>query len=354
MLRPPDDRCRAVTGNVAPMGTPETSGSGRCVLIVGAESALGRRVTTLLESSGAVVVGSVSGPGGDGPQPDTVIDLTVGDHDALAARRSSVTEAGQHLLDLLGNSGIDHLVLVSSALVYGAHPASPIPISEDAVLRPEPTFVYARQLAGAEERVDRWRRADPRRSVAVLRPVVTVAAGTSSTLMTALTAGVGQRFGHEDPPAQFLHLDDLASAVATVVATRADGVFNVAPDGWIPGHRIRALAGSQWRVPLPGRAAEVVAAWRWRLQRGPIPPGLLTYTQSAWVIGNDRLRALGWRPTVTNEQAYVEGTEAPWWAAISPKRRQEFALAGAVLGLIGAVLVGTLIGRRLWRRSRPG
>ena len=333
---------------------PEAPESRRRVLIVGAESTLGRRVAALLESSGVHIVGPGVGSDGDDAGPDTVVDLSVGDHDGLAARRSSVTEAGEHLLDLLGDSRVEHLVLVSSALVYGAHPGSPVPISEDAVLRPDPTFVYARQLAGVEERVDRWRRADPRRRIAVLRPVVTVAAGTSSTLMTALTAGFGQRFGHEDPPAQFLHLDDLATAVVTVVAAGADGVFNVAPDGWIPGHRIRALAGSQWRVPLPGRAAEVVAAWRWRLQRGPIPPGLLSYTQSAWVIGNDRLRGLGWRPTVTNEQAYVEGTEAPWWGAISPKRRQEFALVGAVLGLIGVVVTGAVIGRRLWRRSRPG
>ena len=49
-----------------------------------------------------------------------------------------------------------------------------------------------------------------------------------------------------------------------------------------------------------------------------------------------------------------QGTEAPWWGAISPKRRQEFALVGAVLGLIGVVVTGAVIGRRLWRRSRPG
>lgn len=354
MLGPSDDRRRAVTGNVAPVGTPPAPQTRQRVLVVGAGTPLGRRVVDLLESAGVDVVGAVPDPDRDVPAPDTVLDLAAGDHDALAARRSSVTEAGQHLLDLLEDSGAKHLVLVSSALVYGAQPGSPVPISEESVLRPEPTFVYARQLAGVEERIDRWRRADRRRKVAVLRPVVTVGAGTSSTLMTALTAGFGQRFGHDDPPAQFLHLDDLASAVATVVTARADGVFNVAPDGWIPGHRIRALAGSQWRVPLPGRAAEVVSSWRWRLQRGPIPPGLLSYTQSAWVIGNDRLRGLGWRPGVTNEQAYVEGTEAPWWASISPKRRQEFALIGAVIGVLGILVAGALIGRRLWQRSRPG
>ena len=52
-----------------------------------------------------------------------------------------------------------------------------------------------------------------------------------------------------------------------------------------------------------------------------------------WIVANDKLRAEGWAPTVTNEQAYVEGTEAKWWTMVTPKRRQEIAL-GAMIGAI--------------------
>jgi hypothetical protein len=81
---------------------------------------------------------------------------------------------------------------------------------------------------------------------------------------------------------------------------------------------------------------------------------LLSYTQAPWVIGNDRLRALGWRPTVTNEQAYVEGTEAPWWGSVSPKRRQEFALALAAVGVVGIAAAAAVIARRVWLPRRRG
>ncbi|MEY2974580.1 MAG: hypothetical protein RIR49_1000 [Actinomycetota bacterium] len=358
MLRPVTGGCRAVAGNVAAVGSADAAEPGWRALVTGADSGIGQRVLSALTASGVDVAvsasaGDIGVPEGWVGQPFTVVDLTVGDHDSLAARRSSVTDAGRALLDLLERTGAEHLVLVSSALVYGAHPGNPVPITEEATLRPEPSFVYARQLAGVEERVERWRRAAEGRRVAVLRPVVTVAtASTTSTLMTALTAGFGQRLGRDDPPAQFLHPDDLATAIATVVRERSDDVLNVAPDGWIPGHRIRALTGNRWRLPLPGSAAEVVSAWRWRLQRGPIPPGLLSYTQAPWVIANDRLRALGWRASVTNEQAYVEGTEEPWWGSVSPKRRQEFALVGAVAGVVATAALGALIGRWMWRRSR--
>ena len=54
------------------------------------------------------------------------------------------------------------------------------------------------------------------------------------------------------------------------------------------------------------------------------------------------MKAEGWRPTVTNEQAYVEGTEAKWWTMVTPKRRQEIALGG-----LATILVGVGIG--IWR-----
>jgi hypothetical protein len=114
---------------------------------------------------------------------------------------------------------------------------------------------------------------------------------------------------------------------------------------------VRALSGERPRLKLPDRVAEVVAALRWRFQRGPIPPGLRSYTRHSWVVANDRLKRQGWSPTVTNEQAYVEGTESRWWTLITPRRRQELAL-GAMIG--GAVAIAGLavVGIRAWRRRR--
>ncbi|MEY2553587.1 MAG: hypothetical protein QOC57_1447, partial [Ilumatobacteraceae bacterium] len=168
--------------------------------------------------------------------------------------------------------------------------------------------------------------------------------GTSG-LAAALASGMGQRYGEDDPPAQFLHIDDLASAVLVAVERRLDGVYNVAPDGWVAGERVRALAGAVPRLKLPERMTEVISNLRWRFERGPIPPGLRSYTRWPWLVANDRLKAEGWAPTVTNEQAYVEGTEAKWWTIVSPKRRQEIALGG-----LGAVLVAVAV--VVWRAVR--
>ena len=231
-----------------------------------------------------------------------MVHLGSGDPDARARRRENVTEGVDRTLAEAIARDADHLVLVSSAMVYGAWPNNPVPLTEDAILRPDVEFVYARQLAAAEAMADRWRRQRPGRTVAVLRPVVSMAADGTSHLARSLAAGFGQRFGEDDPAAQFLHLDDLAAAVHLAVRKRLDGVFNVAPDGWIAGERVRALSGERPRIKLPDRVAEVVAALRWRFQRGPIPPGLRSYTlpsvgrrqrpaQAARLVGHGDQRA---------------------------------------------------------------
>jgi nucleoside-diphosphate-sugar epimerase len=279
---------------------------------------------------------------------DVLVWLTAAETEG--ARRRDRTASG--VVDALATApNVRHVVLVSSAMVYGAWANNPVPLTEDAVLRPDVEFALARRLGATEQLVDEWRRAEPGRTVTVLRPVMAMAADGTSSLASALAAGLGQRAGEDDPPAQFLHLDDLAAAVVLAAERRLDGVYNVAPDGWVLGERVRALSGAVPRLKLPARLNEVVGNLRWRFQRGPIPPGLRSYTRWPWLVANDRLKAEGWRPTVTNEQAYVEGTEAKWWTMITPKRRQELALGGLALLLVLVTAGVVQAVRRARRRS---
>jgi UDP-glucose 4-epimerase len=337
------------------------------VVLTGAKGELGRRVASILRSNRIEVIETEGGhsdvdalaDSGDGAgrlvadvTADVVVDLGSSDYDRRAAKRESSTEFAAATLLAADSLRADHVVFVSSAMAYGALAHNPIPLTEEAALRPDVEFVFARQLASAEESVEQWRRRCTGRATCVLRPVVALSAGGDSRLASALVSGLGRRFAELDPPSQFLHLDDLATAIALAVRRRLDGVYNVAPDGWIAGERVRALSGERPRIPLPERFSDVLGRLSWQFQRGPIPPGLRSYTQESWVVSNGRLREEGWAPTVTNEQAYVEATEARWWTMISPRRRQELSLGIGVVGLLGALLTTALVARRWWRR-RP-
>ncbi len=327
------------------------------VVLSGASGVLGSKVAGLVEAAGhrVVLADSVDELRALGVPASTgvvaVVDLGSSDYDTRAERRESATEPAAATLAIADLLGATHVVFVSSAMVYGAAPNNPVPLTEEATLRPGVEFVFARQLASAEELVEQWRTSCRGRATCVLRPAVALCEGGGSRLATALVYGFGRRLAEADPPSQFLHLDDLAAAVMVGIERRLDGVFNVAPDGWVPGGHIRALSGERPRLPLPERLAELVSGLRWRFARGPIPPGLLPYTLQPWVVSNGRLRAESWAPTVTNEQTYVEGTEAPWWTMVSPKRRQELALGSGVIAcVLGAVVAATFARRRFSRR----
>ena len=323
------------------------------VVLTGTTGPLQRRVVAGLEALGDVSVFETTGDIGafEGDTADVVIDMASSDHDWLAAHRASATQFATTTLGIADDLLADQVVFVSSAMVYGANANNPFPLTEETILRPDNEFVFARQLASAEELVEQWRRSRSGRRTCVLRPAIALAGDGNSRLAGALVSGLGKRFAEDDPPSQFVHLDDLASAIVTAVRQRLDGVYNVAPDGWIAGERVRALSGERPRLPLPERVSEVLGSVRWRFQRGPIPPGLRSYTHDAWVVSNGRLVDQGWAPTVTNEQTYVEGTEARWWTMVSPKRRQELALGTGVAMVLAALLIGGIFGRR-WLNRR--
>ena len=342
------------------------------VAVTGATGGIGRRVVGLLAASPDVAQVLVldQRPRRDLPEkvaeqvvdlrrPDAVVDLSGVDtlvhlpFAASAPRRSqgTLTTVTRNLLAAASAADVRHLVVLSTATVYGAWPNNPVPITEVQPLRPVPEFAYAVGHAEVEQLVVDWVTARPGRGAAVLRPVTGLAEDGSSWLARALAGGVGVLAPEDDPPAQFVHLDDIASAVDVAWRRRLDGTFNVSPDGWIAGARIRALAGAKPRVRPPAWFTHWVANQRWRFQRGPIPPGLLPYMTYGWLVANDRIKAEGWAPTVTNEQAYVAGTASRWWQLLTPKRRQELALTAAGAVLVSAILTGVLVVRRILRRS---
>jgi nucleoside-diphosphate-sugar epimerase len=340
------------------------------VVVTGAASVLGRRVTRLAAADPDVarVVAldrRTLGPSIPGVEPH-VVDLAAVDLKPLFEGATVVVHLAQctgpeeyepsalgdgalarTVLDAASAVGAEHVVLLSSAVAYGAWANNPVPITEDAPLRPNPGVALAAEKAELERCAAEWREAHPGATVALLRPTVTVSADGNGWLARALTRSDALPVTDDEPPAQFLDVDDLASAVDLARRTRLDGPRNVAPDGWIAADTVRSLAGGAPRVRLPERLALRLAGLRWRWRLAPTPPALIPFTVHPWVIANDRLKADGWEPSSSNEEAYVGAHRAGPWATLSPRRRQEIALGAA-----GAVLLGAVTSDWWWRPPR--
>jgi nucleoside-diphosphate-sugar epimerase len=330
----------------------------RTVAVTGSSGSVGRRVCDLLaadDSIQAVVALDLENRRNRDPKIlETRVDLRrddlkplIEDADTVIHLASSFDpsndgvdtahvdiDATQRVLDAASGVGVSRLVLLSSAMVYGAWPANPVPITEDMAVRPNPEFSFAVVKAHIERLANDWRQAHPDSEVVLLRPTTALAEDEVSWVARSLKAAAVIEVGDQDPPVQFVHLDDLASAVVLASAGGLDGPYNVAPDGYVDGDVCRELSGRVPRVRLPEEAAEEVGRFRWRHRLAPTPPGITPYIMYPWVIANDRLRAAGWEPKLTNEQAYVDGTPAKPWATMNAKRRQQIALGGVAIAAI--------------------
>jgi nucleoside-diphosphate-sugar epimerase len=252
----------------------------------------------------------------------------------------------RRVLDAAGSASVPHVVLLSSAAVYGAWSNNPVPLTEEAPLRPNPGARVAAQKAEIERMAADWRDEHPGSTVTVLRPTLVVAEGRSGWLARVLRRSSAVPVAQDEPPAQYVDIDDLATAVDLARRSRLDGPYNVAPDGWIPGPTLRALAGGTPRLRLPGGLAARLVSLTWRWGLGPTPPELLPYAVHPWVVANDRLRAAGWAPLHTSEEAYVAAHRPRPWTALSPRRRQELILGGSAATLAGVAVAGAVALRR--------
>lgn len=339
------------------------------VVITGVDTPLGRRVARrVAQDPGVEVVGLAGDPVVDLPAEAEVrrLDLRQDDvkphlehADALLHLATSVpatptaptddVAVARRVLEAAGDAGVLHVVVLSSATVYGAWANNPVPLTEDAPLRPNPGVPFPAERAEIERLTAEWRDAHPGATAAVLRPARAAGAGAGEHdwLVRALRPAPTVPETADEPPVQFVDLDDVAAAVDVARRRRLNGAFNVAPEGSIPGDQVRSLVGVPPKVPLPERVASRVL--RWGL--GPTPPALVPYTLNPWVVATDRLRAEGWTPATSNEEACVEAHEAGPWATLSPRRRQEIALGVAAVGLVGAAAGAVVLVRRLVRRA---
>lgn len=273
-----------------------------------------------------------------------------GGPDEVKAAAEANQRALARVLDVADKVGVRSVVHLSSATVYGAWPDNKIPLTEDARLRPNPEFPFAVSKAEAERALAEWADDHPGVDVSLLRPTVTV--GTDEQpLYQALGITRSPRFGDGNRPVQYLHVEDLAAAVVLAWEKNLRGVYNVAPDAGVSEEQARALAGGVARLTLPERLAVAVSSIGWRLWRKGVPAEARAYATHPWVVAPDRLKAAGWVPTHSSEEALVATDERLHWDDLPPGRRQNYNLVAVIAGAV-TLTAGAAVGVTAWRRRK--
>lgn len=248
-------------------------------------------------------------------------------------------------------AGVPRIVLLSSAMVYGAHGDNDVPIAESAALRGNDDLASARHRVEIEQWVAGWAEQDGMPSVAVLRPAVLAGPGATNLTTRRLESLPFVTIRGHRPPVQFSHVDDVVRAVELLLERpELTGPFNCACEGWLSADEFLAISRVR-HVELPVELAHQVVHRAWRLGLSPFAPGLLGYAMHPWVTAVGRLVEAGWRPTHTNRDVLAEMvTEHREHIALGPVRvRRQDVKRGALV--TGAAAVSLLALRR-WRASR--
>jgi nucleoside-diphosphate-sugar epimerase len=357
-------------------GDPGDRGYGPVVAVTGAARGLGQALATRLADSGRfgriVAIddhrGELTGVtwrivdirdpalAGRLAGVDVVVhtDLDLAAESDHRARRAYNVRGAQTVLTAAAAGGVSGVVLVTSAMVYGARPDNAVPLPESAPLRAQPDGSVVGDFLEIEQLARRSPRAHPGMAVTVVRPAALVGTGIDTFLTRhfeapRLIAVKGCRNSW-----QFCHIDDLIAALELAAAGEVAGAFAVGCDGWLDGDTVEQLSGLR-RIELP---AGVTFATAQRLHRAGILPAPVTDLHFAvypWVVECAALRRAGWRPHYSNETALqVLLAERAGHHAVAgrrlPRKETTITAAGATVAVIGTAAIV----REVRRRRREG
>jgi nucleoside-diphosphate-sugar epimerase len=192
--------------------------------------------------------------------------------------------------------------------VDGAWENNPVPLTEDAPLRPSPGYVPAIVDAECERLLAEWAAERDDRVATRFRLAPVVGPGAPSPFADVVTGRGPVRVRGAAPPVQVVHVDDAAAALALAAVRDLDGVYNVAADGWLAHADADALLVGRRAPGLPLAVAERVLTTSWATGLGDAPPEMLPYLVHPGVVANDRLVHEGWRARHGNDEAILLAT----------------------------------------------
>lgn len=215
---------------------------------------------------------------------DTLVYFPLRSADTLQIPDPADTAA---FLDQAASRAIRHLIVVSSAEVYGARAHNPGLIPESQSLTYGHTNTIALGWSVFETAVTKAVAAWPETQLTLFRPAAILIAGGTDYFTGLLSGGVAFTLAGHDPTLQWLHPDDFAGAVAKAVVQPRPGVYNVAPSQVMTLRTTLRLAAVT-RISTPRLPQRL---FRWIMPRSLIHPiDRVEYIRYSWTISGDQLR----------------------------------------------------------------
>ena len=266
-------------------------------------------------------------------------------------RRQRNLRRAQTVITAAAAAGVGHLVVVTSAKVYGARPDNPVPLEDDAPLRAVADAGIVGDLMDVEQLVAVARDVHPGLRLTVVRPAALVGGDVDTVITRHFEAPRLLMVRGSEPAWQFCHVDDLGSAVAVVVAHQLGPAVTVGCEGHLTQQEVERLTGMR-RVELSLAVAQGTADRLHRVGVLPTPASDLAFVVYPWAVSSGTLRAHGWEPAYDNATCLgvlLETIRGSYAVAARRLDRKDAALgaASAAVAMVGTAAI-------MRRRRRKG
>ena len=195
-----------------------------------------------------------------------------------------------NFLDACRQANVKHILYLSSHTVYGAYPDNPVPLREEALLRPLIGFQYSTDKAEAERILRNFAVSQRDVYLTILRSCPVIGPNATNSVVASMFKPIFIRVAGFDPPLQFVHEDDLAELVVAMLRQKKSGIFNVAGNGEIRYTELAKLCGKR-TVTVPDKLLRILMSFSWSLHlQSESPPNGLEFIKYPPVVSTEKLK----------------------------------------------------------------
>jgi UDP-glucose 4-epimerase len=200
------------------------------------------------------------------------------------------------VLECAARYGVQKVVVLSSADVYGPSPDNSNFLTEDAPLMAASRFPSVRDLIEVDMLANAFFWRHPEIETVVLRPVHIVGPTIRNAPSNYLRLERPWVMSGFDPMIQLIHVEDVARALAAAIEPGHKGVFNVVGPGEVPLSSVFAELGARPRS-VPHLVARPLLGALFKYRLAEFPPEELDHLQFLCMVDGARFaREAGFTP----------------------------------------------------------
>lgn len=219
-------------------------------------------------------------------------------HEKTRQQRYNANVLGaKRLLDLCRKYKVGQVMIHSTYFVYGASAYNPALIDEDAPLKASEVTQDLVDSVELESLANIYLWKHPELNITILRPCNVLGPGVRNTMAILLERSLVPVLVGFSPMMQFLHVDDMTDAMVTAFEGNKPGIYNVAPDDYVPYQEAVKQCGCR-RLPvlsIPPALPKLVASMlNWNAF---FPPYLVNYFKYPVILDGRLFRdTFNWTP----------------------------------------------------------